>query len=676
MNARDSAELPSSRSPAAEHFTDNRGEGRRLNIQGVIMLRNEADILAPALNHAAHLFDKLTIVDAQSTDGTLEILKSFALIWPHIKVYSFAMQEKYQAVMMNAIAPKCFAEGADWVFLLDGDEFINVSGRAELERFLRAFPHEVMHMPWINLIPQEYGRFDSFNIDQTFYWSGRVSQFNKVAISSLYASAHPTFWIFEGNHDLAPSFNHAPCPPRLGLTLLHLPLRSRERLKYRLSNALRGLRSKHNSFKGEGSHVEKTLNLLEESEGSEEGLNAIAATYGGNHAKFNRVNPCALDWPRKRLPNYITEIRELGVSARGLTDTVSRDAKVEWKKPQFVKGSAVKAELDENEIRIIPQPLTGNGDAVTERYRGLPVKNPALPQVLGPELLINAVAASFVKIRAWTFSAWQDLVPALFSIFAVLRPRRFVELGVHNGMSFFSACQISDHLGLQTQCIAVDTWLGDAHASFHSREVFDQFVKTLKDVYPQQHYIESYFSDALACFDDGSIDLLHIDGFHSYDAVKQDFETWLPKMSQVGVVIFHDTNVHTREFGVWRFWAELKSKYPSFELAHCHGLGIAYVGTQPNIIAELLNYLECNVSWRLLAQQYLESLGELAVAHRQLLEEKIPLTAQVAARENQINDLSRTTKKHGLSLLRSAIGHLRKFGISHAITRTREWLRH
>ncbi len=208
-------------------------------------------------------------------------------------------------------------------------------------------------------------------------------------------------------------------------------------------------------------------------------------------------------------------------------------------------------------------------------------------------------------------SAWLEHIPFAFWLVDTLRPRKIVELGTHYGSSYFSFCQAITKLDLETQCYAVDTWGGDEHAGQYGEEVYRQVSE-----HNQQHYsdfstlVRSTFDQALEHFPQGSIDLLHIDGLHTLEAVRHDFESWLPKLSDRAVVIMHDTNVRERGFGVFQLLDELKQQYPHFEFAHGHGLGVIGVGSEQSSEMMSLYALSDNPSATRQVQEVFSRLGK------------------------------------------------------------------
>lgn len=200
--------------------------------------------------------------------------------------------------------------------------------------------------------------------------------------------------------------------------------------------------------------------------------------------------------------------------------------------------------------------------------------------------------ALWMPTRTGSMSAWWGHVPFAHWIVSELRPRCIVELGTHNGVSFAALCEAALRQHLSCRCYAVDTWQGDEHAGHYGEGVFadlQPFIATRFGSFAE--LMRMTFDEALPYFADGFVDLLHIDGLHTYEAVKADFEGWLPKMSERGVILFHDINVRERGFGVWRLWEELRTIYPSFEFLHGHGLGVLAVGREAPEIMRLLSSL-------------------------------------------------------------------------------------
>ena len=249
------------------------------------------------------------------------------------------------------------------------------------------------------------------------------------------------------------------------------------------------------------------------------------------------------------------------------------------------------------------------------------------------DILIYPVIFETPKRIVPPFS-WAGHIPFAFFLIEQLRPKRLVELGVHIGNSYNAFCQAVKTLGTQTACYGVDTWQGDEHAGFYHEDIYTELF-----AYQQQEYHEfsqlmrMTFEEASAYFADQTIDLLHIDGCHRYCDVRYDFESWLPKVSNKGVVLFHDTQVRRDEFGVWRLWQELSTQYPSFEFRHGYGLGVLAVGKQ--VEQTFLDLLQ-EFSTALTYQNLFGRLGEAIT----LSAEKTELTNTLHRKEELIYQLS------------------------------------
>ncbi len=184
---------------------------------------------------------------------------------------------------------------------------------------------------------------------------------------------------------------------------------------------------------------------------------------------------------------------------------------------------------------------------------------------------------------------WVGHLPFAYWLVRTQRPGTLVELGTHSGNSYFAFCQTMAMLTPTGRAYAVDTWVGDEHAGHYGKDVYASVAAFNSEHFnPFSTLLRSTFDDARSYFADGSVDLLHIDGMHTYDAVRHDFETWQSALSARAVVVFHDINVRERGFGVWRFWEEVRQRFPSFTFHHSHGLGVLGVGAEQSAALQTL----------------------------------------------------------------------------------------
>lgn len=74
-------------------------------------------------------------------------------------------------------------------------------------------------------------------------------------------------------------------------------------------------------------------------------------------------------------------------------------------------------------------------------------------------------------------------------------------------------------------------------------------------------------SEALNKID--STDVVFIDTDHQYETTKNEFELWLPKVVNGGLILFDD--VGAEEYGCTKFWNELQGR--KIDLHHLHPVG-------------------------------------------------------------------------------------------------------
>ena len=179
---------------------------------------------------------------------------------------------------------------------------------------------------------------------------------------------------------------------------------------------------------------------------------------------------------------------------------------------------------------------------------------------------------------ALRFAYWAGHRGFAYDLLRFVQPRVIVELGSQYGCSLFSFCQSVKDNALDCTIHAVDVWAGDVGAPDAGEEVLRQ-VRSIQKTYFESVDLRLYpmlFCDAAPLFEENSVDLIHIDGGHRFEDVQEDFETWLPKLRENGIILFHDV-FSPIDSGSCEHWKYIKEKYHThFEFPHSCGLGVLF----------------------------------------------------------------------------------------------------
>ena len=147
-------------------------------------------------------------------------------------------------------------------------------------------------------------------------------------------------------------------------------------------------------------------------------------------------------------------------------------------------------------------------------------------------------------------------------------PKRILEIGTGRAGSTYFLMKVG---GEDSLVVTIDT-------SPLAKQIVDLYRR-----YPNQqiHSLTGGSQDPATVaqvdtiFGRETVDLLFIDGDHSYDSVKADFETYKKLCAEQSIICFHDIiadhgvskGIQTESYSgeVYRFWCELKSRYEHTE---------------------------------------------------------------------------------------------------------------
>jgi predicted O-methyltransferase YrrM len=176
-----------------------------------------------------------------------------------------------------------------------------------------------------------------------------------------------------------------------------------------------------------------------------------------------------------------------------------------------------------------------------------------------------------------TFSACRGLVRPLQIQSEILRlaellkqsnPQCIVEIGTHNGGTLFMWTRIAS---ADSHIISIDLPVGQFGGGYAPWRIlfYKSFALENKKLYliRADSHDEGTLRKTRQLLREREIDFLFIDGDHTYEGVKKDFEMYSPLVAENGIIAFHDIvdEGPESECEVSKYWSQLKPKYDHVE---------------------------------------------------------------------------------------------------------------
>lgn len=236
-----------------------------MRLAGVVVVRNESDVIEAFVRHNLGLLDCLHVVDNLSTDRTAEIVRRLASEGLPVTLSNWQHNDHSQAEALNPHLWRLTEDGYDFVFALDADEFLSVDEKSTLYRELERIPAQhAGALRWLNYAyasDTDDGELNVLRRLTTAMVSPRV-KFKMVLPAPLIRAHHVR--LGPGNHSCqtASGWDVPPFLLAEHVRLAHFPVRSASQYLAKVLVGEMALRTRAARGQHEGSHWQRAYRRL------------------------------------------------------------------------------------------------------------------------------------------------------------------------------------------------------------------------------------------------------------------------------------------------------------------------------------------------------------------------------------------------------------------------------
>jgi len=168
---------------------------------------------------------------------------------------------------------------------------------------------------------------------------------------------------------------------------------------------------------------------------------------------------------------------------------------------------------------------------------------------------------------------------------AELKAKYVLEIGTERGGTLFLWTRLSRK---DAVIISIDLPGGRFGGGYPESKIplYKSFARNKQKLHliRKDSHIPAVLDETKKILSGHELDFLFIDGDHTYEGVKKDFEVYSPLVRKNGMISFHDIvpGPFQNVGGVPKFWNEVKKDYKHFEIVknanqRGYGIGVIYV---------------------------------------------------------------------------------------------------